>query len=102
MLQVFKVLVSDFDDSNVNLSRVKFAMSHTHKLNPSAKKSARGVRLAKGKSKQDMKRFWERLSKREKVLVIASFTILPLVLGRYFLIVPYLQHEEWVSFVLSV
>jgi Tfp pilus assembly protein PilO len=44
-----------------------------------------------------MKRFWERLSKREKVLVIASFTILPLVLGHYFLIVPYLQHEEWVK-----
>ena len=43
-----------------------------------------------------MKRFWER-SKREKVLILASFTILPLVLGNYFLIVPYLQHEEWVK-----
>jgi Tfp pilus assembly protein PilO len=44
-----------------------------------------------------MKRFWERLSKREKVLVLASSAILLLVLGHYFLIVPYLQHREWVK-----
>jgi Tfp pilus assembly protein PilO len=44
-----------------------------------------------------MKRFWERLSKREKALVLASFAILLLVLGHYFLIVPYLQHREWVK-----
>jgi len=43
-----------------------------------------------------MKRFWER-SKREKVLILASFAILLLVLGHYFLIVPYLQHKEWVK-----
>ena len=43
-----------------------------------------------------MKRFWER-SKREKVLILASFAILLLVLGNYFLIVPYLQHREWVK-----
>jgi hypothetical protein len=43
-----------------------------------------------------MKRFWER-SKREKVLILASFAILLILLGRYFLIVPYLQHEEWVK-----
>jgi Tfp pilus assembly protein PilO len=43
-----------------------------------------------------MKRFWER-SKREKVIVLASFAILLLVLGHYFLIVPYLQHREWVK-----
>jgi type II secretory pathway component PulM len=43
-----------------------------------------------------MKRFWER-SKREKVLILASFAILLLVLGRYFLIVSYLQHREWVK-----
>ncbi len=44
-----------------------------------------------------MKRFWERLSKREKGLVVASFAILLILLGRYFLIVPYLQHKEWVK-----
>ena len=44
-----------------------------------------------------MQRFWERLSKREKGLVVASVAILLTVLGRYFLIVPYLQHEEWVK-----
>jgi len=43
-----------------------------------------------------MKRFWER-SKREKVLILASFAILLLVLGHYFLIVSYLQHREWVK-----
>jgi len=43
-----------------------------------------------------MKRFWER-SKQEKVLILASFAILLLVLGHYFLIVSYLQHREWVK-----
>jgi len=43
-----------------------------------------------------MKRLWER-SKREKVLILASFAILLLVLGHYFLIVSYLQHREWVK-----
>src|SRR2546427_1736056 len=44
-----------------------------------------------------MKRIWERLSKREKGLVIGSCVILLLVLARYFLIVPYLGHREWVK-----
>jgi Tfp pilus assembly protein PilO len=44
-----------------------------------------------------MKGLWERLSKREKVLVVASFGILLIILGHYFLIVPYLQHKEWVK-----
>src|SRR6266481_1734613 len=48
-------------------------------------------------SAKAMKRFWERLSKREKGLVVASFAILLILLGRYFLIVPYLQHKEWVE-----
>lgn len=33
----------------------------------------------------------------EKVLILPSFTILLLVLGHSFLIVPYLQHGEWVK-----
>ena len=49
-----------------------------------------------------MKRFWERLSKREKGLVVASFAILFIVLGRYFLIVPYLQHKEWIESQLEI
>ena len=48
-----------------------------------------------------MKRFGER-SKREKVLILASFAILLLVLGHYFLIVPYLQHKEWVESQLEI
>jgi type II secretory pathway component PulM len=50
-----------------------------------------------GNGIQAMKWFWQRLSKREKVLVVASFAILLLVLGHYVLIVPYLQHREWVK-----
>ena len=45
----------------------------------------------------NMKRIWQRFSKREKSLVIASLGVLFLVLGRYFLIVPYLQHRAWVK-----
>jgi Tfp pilus assembly protein PilO len=44
-----------------------------------------------------MKRIWERLSKREKGLVIASVAILLLVLARYFLLLPFLGHREWVK-----
>ena len=43
-----------------------------------------------------MKRFWER-SNGKKVLILASFVILLLVLGHSFLIVPYLQHRERVK-----
>ena len=49
-----------------------------------------------------MKWFWRRLSKREKAFVVASFAILLIVLGRYFLIVPYLQHKEWVESQLEI
>ena len=45
-------------------------------------------------TREAMKWFWERLSKREKVLVLASFAILLLVLGHYFLIVPYLPYRK--------
>src|SRR5262245_27233039 len=50
----------------------------------------------------NMKRIWQRFSKREKSLVIASLGVLFLVLGRYFLIVPYLQHREWVKSQLEI
>ena len=44
-----------------------------------------------------MKSLWEQRSKREKVLVFASLAISLLVFGHYFLVVPYLQHREWVK-----
>src|SRR2546422_427269 len=50
----------------------------------------------------NMKRIWKRLSKREKRLVIASLGVLFLVMGRYFFIVPYLQHRESVKSQLEI
>lgn len=44
-----------------------------------------------------MKRFWQRLSKRERGLVVLSLLIFCLVLGRYFLLSPFLEHREWVG-----
>ncbi len=44
-----------------------------------------------------MKRLWQRLSKREQSLVGLSFVILLLVLGRYVLVVPFLEHRDWVK-----
>lgn len=44
-----------------------------------------------------MNRFWERLSKREKVLVVGSFAIFLLILGHYSLVIPYLRHTEAVK-----
>src|SRR2546428_9984940 len=50
----------------------------------------------------NMKRIWKRLSKREKRLVIASLGVWFLVMGRYFFIVPYLQHRESVKSQLEI
>jgi Tfp pilus assembly protein PilO len=44
-----------------------------------------------------MKRFWERLSRRERGLVGATLAILILLLARYFIIGPYLERREWVT-----
>lgn len=44
-----------------------------------------------------MKRFWERLSRRERGLVVASLVILLLLVGRYFIIGPYLARRDWVK-----
>ncbi len=43
-----------------------------------------------------MKRFWQRLSKRDRALVIASCFVFLLVLARYFLLSPLLERREWV------
>lgn len=49
-----------------------------------------------------MKRIWERLSKREKGLIAASFGILLLVLGRYLIFLPFLEHRAQVREQLEV
>lgn len=44
-----------------------------------------------------MKRIWQRLSKREKGLVVLTLFISLLLLGRYFLVSPFLERREWVK-----
>ena len=44
-----------------------------------------------------MKRLWQRLSKREKGLVLLALITLILVLGRYFLLDPFVERREWVK-----
>ena len=44
-----------------------------------------------------MKRFWERLSRRERSLVGVTLAILILLMARYFVIGPYLERREWVK-----
>ena len=44
-----------------------------------------------------MKRFWQRLSQRERGLVVATLVILLLVLGRYVVITPFLERRAWVK-----
>ena len=49
-----------------------------------------------------MKRIWQRLSKRERGLVVLTLFILLLVLGRYFLVSPFLERREWVKSQLEI
>lgn len=44
-----------------------------------------------------MMRIWQRLSKREKGLVVLTLFIFLLLLGRYFLVSPFLERREWVK-----
>ena len=44
-----------------------------------------------------MKRFWQRLSRRERGLVVGTLLILVLALGRYFVLAPYLERRAWVQ-----
>lgn len=44
-----------------------------------------------------MRRIWQRLSKREKGLVVLTLFIFLLVSGRYILVSPYLERREWVK-----
>jgi len=44
-----------------------------------------------------MRRLWQRLSKREKGLVLLALIALILVLGRFFLLDPFVERREWVK-----
>lgn len=44
-----------------------------------------------------MKSFWQRLSPRERGLVILTLVILFLILGQYAVVAPFLERREWVK-----
>ena len=44
-----------------------------------------------------MKRFWQRLSRRERGLIGGTLLVIFLVLGRYFVLSPYLERRAWVQ-----
>jgi len=49
-----------------------------------------------------MKQFWQRLSGRERGLVIVTVIILFVLLGRYLLVDPFLERRDWVKSQLEV
>ncbi|HXV84465.1 MAG TPA: type II secretion system protein GspM [Candidatus Binatia bacterium] len=49
-----------------------------------------------------MNRFWQRLSKRERSLVIVTLAIIVVVLARYLLIGPFVERREWVKAQLEI
>ncbi|MFQ5850848.1 MAG: type II secretion system protein GspM [Candidatus Binatia bacterium] len=49
-----------------------------------------------------MKLLWQRLSKRERTLVVLSLLVLLLVLGQYFFIDPLLERRRWVKSQLEI
>jgi Tfp pilus assembly protein PilO len=44
-----------------------------------------------------IRRIWQRLSRREKGLVVATLAIFGLILGRSFVLAPYTERREWVQ-----
>jgi Tfp pilus assembly protein PilO len=44
-----------------------------------------------------MKNLWQRLSKRERALVVLSAAILVALLGKYLVVTPYLERRAWVK-----
>jgi type II secretory pathway component PulM len=42
-----------------------------------------------------MKQFWQRLSKRERSLVIVTLVIVAVFVGKYLLVTPILERREW-------
>jgi Tfp pilus assembly protein PilO len=49
-----------------------------------------------------MKQFWQRLSQRERGLVLVTLAILGLALARYLVILPFLERWDWVKNQLEV
>jgi len=49
-----------------------------------------------------MKKFWERLSKRERGMALLACSIFFLVLGHYFVVEPYSARREWVKSQLEI
>lgn len=49
-----------------------------------------------------MKQLWQRLSKRERGLVVATVVILVVVLGRISVVSPYMARREWVQTQLEI
>jgi len=49
-----------------------------------------------------IRRIWQRLSGREKGLVVATLVIFGLILGRSFVLVPYTERREWVQSQLEI
>lgn len=49
-----------------------------------------------------MKQFWQRLSKRERGLLVATLFILLVVLGRLLVVNPYMERREWVQTQLEI
>ncbi len=49
-----------------------------------------------------IRRIWQRLSGREKGLVIVTLVIFGLILGRSFVLVPYTERREWVQSQLEI
>jgi len=49
-----------------------------------------------------MKQFWQRLSRRERSLVVLTLVIIGVALGRYVLIGPLVERSEWVKSQLEI
>ena len=49
-----------------------------------------------------MRQFWQRLSRREQGLVVATIIILCVMLGRYLVMDPFLERRDWVENQLEV
>jgi Tfp pilus assembly protein PilO len=49
-----------------------------------------------------MNQFWQRLSKRERGLVVTTLIILLVVVGRLLVVNPYMQRREWVQTQLEI
>jgi Tfp pilus assembly protein PilO len=49
-----------------------------------------------------IRRIWQRLSGREKGLVVATLVIFGLILGRSFVLAPYMERREWVQSQLEI